>query len=96
MSPSKRKRSEQRQAISDANEDALLLEPASTFDEAIVGVSYGATPVAVYDYALLVEALMTHDKLSEEDAVDHIEYNIIGSIGAENYPIVIRSIEDIP
>lgn len=96
MSPSKRKRSEQRQAVSDANENALLLEPASTFDEAIVGVSMGASPVAIYDYALLVEALINHDQLTEEEAVDHIEYNILGSIGAENYPIVIRQIEDIP
>ena len=77
-----------RQFVADANPDALFLDPPSTYDFAIIGRTYGPNPVAVYDYQLLVYQLTTEDGITEDEAIDHIEYNIIGSVGGENYPII--------
>lgn len=77
-----------RKFVADDNPDALFLDPASTYDWAIIGKTHGSNAVAVYDYQLIVYQLCSQEKLSEEEAIDHIEYNILGSIGSENYPIV--------
>jgi hypothetical protein len=100
MSPSKSKRrkapkpvSKIRAQIAEANEEALLLEPAEIYDQAIVGLTFGSEPVVVYDYQLLIDALVASGE-SEENAVEHIDYNILGSIGQANYPIVTRAIDE--
>jgi len=98
MSPSKRKRAKSkpskiRSLIAEANEDALLLEPAETYDKAITGLTCGAEPVVVYDYDLLVLAL-TDEGQTEEDAIEWIEYNILGSLGQAGSPVVTRQIDE--
>ena len=94
MSPSKRSKKKEihpsRLYVSEANEEALFLDPPETYDEAIIGRTSGSFPVAIYDYQLLIERLIDVEELSEEDAIDHIEYNILGSIGYENFPVVMN------
>jgi len=98
MSPSKRKRAKPKQSkirslIAESNEEALLLEPAETYDKAIIGLTCGAEPVVVYDYDLLVLALV-EDGYTDEDAVEWIEYNILGSLGQAGSPVITRQIDE--
>ncbi len=102
MSPSKRpkrgkskpKVSALREQIAEANEAALLLEPAEIYDQAIIGLTSGIEPVVVYDHGLIVEALIESGQ-SEEDAVEWIDYNIIGSLGQAGSPVILnRCLDD--
>lgn len=46
------------------------------YDEAIIGVD--TTGRVIYDFDLMVEYLMTHDNMDEMEAIEFIDYNIIG------------------
>lgn len=68
-------------------EDAILFENPD-YNTAIIGVSnYGRV---VYSYNLMVEYLMCVEGMTEEDAVDFICYDTLGTLGnVENAPIVV-------
>jgi formylmethanofuran dehydrogenase subunit E len=51
---------------------------ADGFDEALVGCTYGANVVAVYDINKMIEVLIL-EGLEYDDAVEFIEYNIVGA-----------------
>ena len=79
-----------RERLADLNEDALLLEPAY-FDDALIGIaSLGATHVALYSLNKVIDLLIENEGLSEEDALEHYEYNMVGSYGGDNYPIFLE------
>lgn len=96
MSPSKRKKkiNTRRSFVAELNEEALFLDPPSTFDDAIVGRTCGASCVAIYDYDAVKQCLINHDKMDEQSAIDHIEYNILPHCGIENFPIVVKTYEE--
>lgn len=54
-------------------EGTVVLEP-EYLDTAIVGIDQNDK--LIYDFDSLVEAFMYNEKLSEEDAIDWIDYNI--------------------
>ena len=60
------------------NEEALL---ADGFDDAFIGICYrfGQDPIATYDYDKCIEVLMERDGMQYEDAVEYIEYNVLGA-----------------
>ena len=63
------------------------------FEEALVGFGYQCNnPVAIYDQQKCIEILM-EDLLpvetAEEDALDHFNFNVIGSYVGESTPIFI-------
>lgn len=60
------------------------------FDEAIIGLSEGIEPKIVYDMDKLVEILMTRDKMTEEDALEYLSYNVISAYVGEKTPIIVR------
>ena len=64
---------------------------ASGFDEAFVGVATqaGANPVAVYDRKKCIDVLM--QDMSEEDAYEYFEFNVIGSYVGENTPMFMET-----
>ena len=71
---------------------------ADGFDQAIVGSSISAfnrEQVAIYDYKGCIAVLMKD--MSEEDAVEYFQYNVIGSWVGEDTPIFINmhDIKDI-
>ena len=70
------------------NEETLLFDNPD-FDKAIIGVTYDGR--AVYDYADMVYCLMEEDNISEEDAVDFIDYNTLRSLpyAGEYAPVVV-------
>lgn len=74
------------QWIMESNPDAFLIDE---FSDAWIGIAYNASsPVAVYDMDKLLNILV-QDEMSQEDAIDHVLYNIVGSFQGENYPIVM-------
>ena len=68
--------------------DTIIFDNPS-FDNSIVGVTTEGR--AVYDYWKMVAELMEDDNISEQDAIDWIEYNTIRSIpyAGEMAPVVI-------
>lgn len=70
--------------------EELLL--ADGFDEAIVGVTYGYMEnQIVYDFDKCVEILMRD--MSEEDALEHMSFNVTGAYVGERTPIFVRTIQ---
>ena len=45
--------------------------------------------VAVYDYDVCVQILMERDSMTIEDAVEWMEYNVVGSYVGDKTPVFI-------
>lgn len=81
--------------IEELDENASVLEPRSTYDQAIVGlIDMGGENRVCYSFALLVDALVEHEDASYEEATDHICVNIIGSVGLPGFPVVLHGYEE--
>ena len=70
------------------DEDTIVFDNPS-FDNAIIGITTNGQ--AVYDYDKMVDELMKDDGISEQDAIDWIEYNTLRAIpyAGEMAPVVI-------
>ena len=66
-----------------AEEECLT---ADGFDDALVGCTYGANVVAVYDIDKVIEILV-EEGMDYNDAVEHADFNIVGSYVGEKTPI---------
>lgn len=72
-------------------EDAIVFENPD-YDNAIIGITTDGQ--VVYDYYMMVEHLIHTDGMSEEEAVEFIDYNTLGTIhGRHAYPIVMYHID---
>ena len=76
------------QLISDMNPNALQLDPRY-FDDAVIGISFNYGCVLVYDYDRIIELLVENEDMNTKEAIEHADYNILGSQG-EHFPIYIR------
>ena len=76
-------------------EDAIVFTNPS-FDNSIIG--YTIDGQAVYDYDKMVQELMIDDGISEEEAIDWIEYNTIRVLpyAGEMAPVIIFTFKEIP
>ena len=74
--------------LAELSEDAVVFTNPS-FDNAIIGITVDGQ--AVYDYYKMVEELMRDEDISEQEAIDWIEYNTIRVIpyAGEMAPVVI-------
>ena len=74
--------------IEEHNPDALK---ADGFDEAILGIASRCAQrdVIAYDVDKIIQILMDRDGMTEEEAQEFFEFNIIGSYMGENTPIFI-------
>ena len=74
--------------LSEANPEALL---ADGFEDAYPGYvcNHHHAQVAVYDYLKCLEVLM-EDGMSEEEALEYIEFNILSAYVGENGPLFVR------
>jgi len=70
-------------------EDEFLF--AEGFDNAVMGVARGAgqPDVMAYDYKRCVQILMERDDMTEEEAFEHMEFNVVGSFVGEKTPVFI-------
>lgn len=62
---------------------------ADGFDDALVGCTYGANVVAVYDINKMVEILM-EEGTDYEDAVEFLDYNVVGAYLGEKTPLYVN------
>jgi hypothetical protein len=69
-------------------EDDLL--KADGFDDAIIGTveRCGSETVLCYDYNKCVEILMEY--MSEEEAVEYMDFNVVGAYVGEKTPFFLR------
>jgi len=65
---------------------------ADGFENALIGHTQGSNVVAVYDYDKCVQVLMERDEMSCEDAVEFMEFNVVGSYVGEKTPLFISQI----
>jgi len=64
---------------------------ADGFDEAILGmcIQFGTAPLVAYDYEKCVNILMERDGMTKQEAVDFMEFNVIGAYVGLNTPVFI-------
>ena len=63
---------------------------ADGLDAAIIGVTCGyGTTVVVYDYNKCIEIFMS-EGMTEEDALEHMSFNVTGAYVGEYTPTFIR------
>lgn len=60
---------------------------ADGFDSALIGITSGINPVAVYDINQMLTILVKRDKMNVEDALEHLDFNVIGGYVGEKTPI---------
>lgn len=74
-------------------EDTVILKNPS-YTSAIIGISSNGN--LIYDYELMVNYLMEQEHMTQEDAVEFIDYNTIRAISymGEFKPIIMNKIED--
>lgn len=68
-------------------EESCLL--ADGFELALIGITCGIEPRAVYDINKMIAILMGRDRMEYDDAVEYLEYNVIGAYVGEKTPVYI-------
>lgn len=71
-------------------ERKVILFDNPSFEGALIGIT--TDDVAVYSYEKMVESLMKEDNISEEEAVEYIDYNTLGAYVDPKQPIVMYDI----
>lgn len=51
--------------------------------------------LAVYSYEKMVRVLMDNDDLSYDDAVEYVDFNVVGAWVGEQTPVIVMPIESI-
>tara|TARA_R110000850_G_scaffold30939_6_gene85504 strand:+ start:37 stop:279 length:243 start_codon:yes stop_codon:yes gene_type:complete len=66
------------------------------FDDCIVGVIKGIDnkDKVCYSYKKVIAKLMRDDEMSEEDAIEHFEFNMIGAYVGEHTPVFLFTEDD--
>lgn len=65
---------------------------ADGFEDALVGFGTQFThDVAIYDYDKCVEILVKRDGMTEDEAIEFIEFNTTGAWVGKNTPVFLRS-----
>ena len=76
-------------------EDGTIIFDNVAFDNSIIGITSDGR--AVYSYSKMVRELMEDDNLTEDEAMDWIEYNTLRSIpyAGPMAPVVVYTLEDM-
>ena len=78
-----------REQIAENYPDLMVLEP-EYFDDAIVGlVQRIGMDTVCYDKDKVIELLMVHEGMEYLEAIEHFEYNIIGSWVGDTTPVFL-------
>ena len=72
----------------DASDDEVI-RLVDGHDNAFIGISYDCDRVAVYDAAVIMENL-TKDGMTDIEAIEFFEYNILGSKFSVGTPIYVN------
>jgi len=64
---------------------------ANGFEDALIGVGYQFnTQLAVYDWDKCVSILTQRDKMSHDEAVEWMDFNVTGAWAGRNTPVFIK------
>jgi hypothetical protein len=74
--------------LEDRDEETLT---ADGFDAAIVGITDFSPIRVIYEYDTCVRVLMA-EGMSDEDAIEHMNFNVTGSYVGAHTPICIHSL----
>jgi len=78
-----------REDVADINPEALMCDG---FDDAIIGMAerINLGPVVAYDVDMMIKIMVTRDGMTEEEAMEFFDYNIIGAWMGEFTPVFIK------
>lgn len=81
------------QYLNDIGESALL---ADGFEEALIGFGQRINEplLAVYDYDKMVDVLMFRDGMTYDEAIEYIDFNVVGAWVGEQTPMFVRSVPE--
>lgn len=81
-----------REELAEDDPDLLF---ADGFDDAILGVARrcGSPDVVAYDYAKCADMLVARDGMSHEDAVEWMEFNVVGAYVGPRTPVFVSLTE---
>ena len=77
-----------RDYINETIEETILFD---NLDDCIVGIT--TNDQVIYDYELLIKHFIV-DGMTEEEAVEWIDYNIIGLYAGEKTPVIMYSLKE--
>jgi thiamine monophosphate kinase len=63
---------------------------ADGFDDAVIGIEERSGRL-VYDVDMMIHILIKDEEMSEEDAIEYLDYNVIGAYVGEQTPIYITT-----
>tara|TARA_Y100000114_G_C11535744_1_gene220187 strand:- start:65 stop:352 length:288 start_codon:yes stop_codon:yes gene_type:complete len=65
-------------------------------DKAIIGIGMrcGSDDVLIYDYKKCIKQFMDQNNWSYEEAVEWMDFNVVGAYVGETTPIFVREIEE--
>ena len=64
---------------------------ADGFEDALIGIGRQHTKaLAVYDWEKCVGILIDRDEMTREEAIEHMDFNVVGSYVGEFTPIFVR------
>jgi hypothetical protein len=74
------------------SEDQGMVLLADGFHRAFMGLTseWSGAMRSVYDYDRCVRILMRRDGMSEEDAIEYMEFNVVGSYVGKATPLFVR------
>jgi hypothetical protein len=79
-----------REQISEDYPDLLVMDP-EYLDAAIIGVATRIGLEAVcYDTNKIIRLLIDHDKMTEEEAIEYMEYNMKGAWVGAHTPLFLE------
>ena len=79
-----------REELSKEYPDLLVMNP-TYLDEAIIGVVSRINLSAIcYDTNKVIELLIQHEGMTDEEAIEHFEYNMKGSWVGETTPVFLE------
>jgi hypothetical protein len=68
---------------------------ADGFEDALIGLGWQHTKlIAIYDYDKCVEILILREDMTHEEAIEWMEYNVVGSYVGEYTPIFMLPKEE--
>lgn len=77
-----------REDLIEYNEEMLF---ADGFDDALIGVclKFGNVGCAAYNIETCYEILVNRDGMTYEDAIEYMDYNVLGSYVGEHTPVFL-------
>lgn len=77
---------------SEVDENTLY---ANGFEDALLGIGLQFNrELAIYDYDKCVDILMSRDDMTEEEAVEFMEFNVVGAYLGTYTPVFLTKFED--